>query len=90
MFIIRYDSPIVRIIAKTIRVKRDLKATKTPIKRGQGLSLVLTNCIVSQSRKSLLERQPQKMIKHIQSIRRPLPTNCLSMFDNLWGWRLKG
>ena len=41
MFIIRYDSPIVRIIAKTIRVKRDLKATKTPITRGQGLSLFL-------------------------------------------------
>ena len=30
------------------------------------------------------------MVKHTQTIRRQEPTNCLSVFDILWGWRLKG
>ena len=34
--------------------------------------------------------QPHKMIKHTQTIRRLLPTNCLSLFDHFVGWRLKG
>ena len=30
------------------------------------------------------------MVKHAQTIRRLLPTNYLSVFDNFGGWRLKG
>ena len=29
------------------------------------------------------------MVKHTQTIRRQEPTNCLSVFDHLWGCRLK-
>ena len=35
-------------------------------------------------------RQPQKMFKHTQTIRRFLPTNCLSVFDHFVGLALKG
>ena len=30
------------------------------------------------------------MVKHTETIRRLLPTNCLSMIDHFVGWRLKG
>ena len=30
------------------------------------------------------------MVKHIQTIRRLLPTNCLSVFDHFVGLALKG
>ena len=33
--------------------------------------------------------QPPKMIKHIQTIRRLLPTNCLTVFDHFVGLPLK-
>ena len=43
------------------------------------------------------KRQPQKMAKHTQTIRRhfadkmfELPTNCLSAFDHFVGLALKG
>ena len=31
------------------------------------------------------------MVKHTQTIRRLLPTNCLSVFDHFWvgSWRIK-
>ena len=35
-------------------------------------------------------RQPHKMIKHVQTIRRYLPTNCLSVFDHIVEFTLKG
>ena len=35
-------------------------------------------------------RQPNKMVKHIQKIRRFLPTNYLSVFDRFVGLALKG
>ena len=34
--------------------------------------------------------QPDKMVKHIQAIRRLLPTNCLSVFDHSVGLALMG
>ena len=36
------------------------------------------------------KRQPHKMVKHTQTIRRLLPTNYLSMFDHFVGLVLKG
>ena len=36
------------------------------------------------------KRQYQKMVKHTQTIRRKLPTNCLSVFDRFVGLALKG
>ena len=36
------------------------------------------------------KRQPQKMAKHIQTIRWQKPTNCLSVFDHFVGLALKG
>ena len=35
-------------------------------------------------------RQPHQMVKHTQTIRRLLPTNYLSVFDNFVGLSLKG
>ena len=35
-------------------------------------------------------RQPRKMVKHTQTIRRFLPTKYLSVFDNFVGLALKG
>ena len=35
-------------------------------------------------------RQPHKMVKHTQTIRRQEPTNCLSVFDHFVGLPLKG
>ena len=34
--------------------------------------------------------QPHKIFKHTQTIRRLLPTDCLSMFDHFAGLALKG
>ena len=39
---------------------------------------------------TLLKRQPYKMVKHTQTIRRLFPTNCLSVIDHLLGLVLKG
>ena len=36
------------------------------------------------------KRQPNKMVKQIQTIRRQKPTNCLSLFDRFVGLALKG
>ena len=38
---------------------------------------------------SILKRQPHKMVKHIQTIRRQLLTNCSSVFDHFVGLQLK-
>ena len=35
------------------------------------------------------KRQPDKMVKHTQTIRRLLPTNCLSVFDHFVGLEFK-
>ena len=35
------------------------------------------------------KRQPHIMVKHTQTIRRQLPTNCLSVFDHFVGLALK-
>ena len=35
------------------------------------------------------KRQPHKMFKHTQTIRRLLPTNCLSVFDHFVGLALE-
>ena len=37
-----------------------------------------------------LKRQPHKMVKHTQTIRWLLPTNCLSVFDHFVELALKG
>ena len=34
--------------------------------------------------------QPHRMVKHTQSVRRLLPTNCLSVFDHFVGLALTG
>ena len=39
---------------------------------------------------SLFKSQPHKMVKYTQTIRRLLPTNCLSVFDHFVGLALKG
>ena len=36
------------------------------------------------------KHQPHKMVKHTQTIRRLLPTNCLNVFDHFVGLALKG
>ena len=36
------------------------------------------------------KRQPHKMVKHTQAIRRLLPTNCLSVFGYFVGLALEG
>ena len=36
------------------------------------------------------KRQPHKMVKHTQTIRRQQPTNCLSVFDHFMRLALKG
>ena len=36
------------------------------------------------------KRQPHKIVKHTQIIRRQEPTNCLSVFDHSVGLALKG
>ena len=36
------------------------------------------------------KRQPHKMVKQTQTVRRLLPTNCLSVFDHFVGLALKG
>ena len=36
------------------------------------------------------KRQSNKMVKHIQTIRRQQPTNCLSVFDDFARLTLKG
>ena len=36
------------------------------------------------------KRQPYKMVKHTQTIRRLVLTNCLSVFDHFVGLTLKG
>ena len=36
------------------------------------------------------KRQPHKMVKHTQTIRRLLPKKCLSVFDRFMGLALKG
>ena len=36
------------------------------------------------------KRQPHKVVKHIQTIRRQKPTNCLSVFDHFVGLAFKG
>ena len=36
------------------------------------------------------KRQPHKLVKHNQAIRRQQPTNCLSVFDNFVRLALKG
>ena len=36
------------------------------------------------------KRQTHKMVKHTQTIRRLLPTNCLSVFDYFVGLALEG
>ena len=40
--------------------------------------------------KLTLNRQPHKMVKHIQTIHRQMPTNCLSVFDHFVGMERKG
>ena len=37
-----------------------------------------------------LKRQPHKMVKHTQAIRRQQPTNCLTVFDHFVVLALKG
>ena len=36
------------------------------------------------------KRQPLKMLKHTETIRRQQPTNCLSLFDHFVGLALIG
>ena len=36
------------------------------------------------------KRQPHKMVKHFQTIRRLLPTNCLGVFDHFMELAFKG
>ena len=36
------------------------------------------------------KRQAHKVVKHTQTIRRLLPTSCLSVFDHFVGLALKG
>ena len=37
-----------------------------------------------------LSANPHKIVKHTQTIRRLLPTNCLSVFDHFVGFALTG
>ena len=45
----------------------------------------LTHCMTSGIKR--VNRQPHKMVKHTQTIRRWIVWVCLTIF---WGWRLKG
>ena len=46
--------------------------------------------VVHKGIHSDFKRQPQKMVKHTQTIRQLSPTNCLSMFDLFVGLVVKG
>ena len=35
-------------------------------------------------------RQPDKVVRHTQTVRRQIPTNCLSVFDHFVGLMFKG
>ena len=39
---------------------------------------------------AIIKRQPQKMVKHTQTIRRLFQTNCLTVFDHFVRLSLKG
>ena len=39
---------------------------------------------------NLFKRQPNKMVKQIQTTRWQQPTNCLSVFDHIVGLAIKG
>ena len=57
---------------------------------------VIVSCVASNDGQGYLnqrkpfKRQPRKMVKHTQTIRRVLPTNVLSLFDHFVGLALKG
>ena len=46
--------------------------------------------LLSSNQVLTLKHQPHKLVKHIQIIRRLLPTNSLSVFDHFVGLALKG
>ena len=51
---------------------------------------LLTNYCHYQLDLKSFERQPHKMVEHTQTIRRLLPTNCLSVFDHIVELEIKG
>ena len=46
--------------------------------------------LIGTAHTKCFKRQPHKMVKHTQKIRRLLPTNCLSAFDHFVLLALKG
>ena len=59
-------------------------STKTYVKIEFTSHFVVMTCVKP------FKRQPHKMVKHTQTIRRLLLTNCLSVFDHFVGLALKG
>ena len=50
----------------------------------------LSQCLIIYRKPSPFKRQPHKMVKHTETIRRQQPTNCLSVSDHFVGLALKG
>ena len=49
--------------------------------------MIYCSCVLFFSH---LKRQPHKIVKNTQTIRRQQPTNSLSVFEDSVGWRLEG
>ena len=51
---------------------------------------ILRNLRLRSSQIQPFKHKPHKIVKHTQTIRRLLPTNCLSVLDHFVGLALKG
>ena len=49
----------------------------------------LSKVVLFKKKKFFFKRQPPKMVKHTQTIRRQQPTNCLRAFGHFVGLVLK-
>ena len=69
---------------------RDTRMTSTPFSRASAVDFKQVNVCWEKVRLTPFKRQPHKMVKHTQAIRRQQQTNCLSVFDHFLGLALKG
>ena len=64
---------------------------RAPVKKFIFLNILKTVCIICSPQRKLVIflYQPLRMVKHIQTIRRKQPANCLSMSHHFVGLELK-
>ena len=66
------------------RGNNTLNITIFPILRNEAKNILIVKTLLS------FKRQPQKMVKHRQTIFQLLPMNCVSVLDHFEGLMLKG